>query len=152
MHRNVRFHEMPIPHHVILVRTDGQRRTFYMWAVQRYPSSAKDPLYAMPLNNVMGQSGWVCVGDVALPQTRRHALQVAAEHINLHEIDRVLLDESRYTNAYNADKSKAHPRSLDALWRWLATLPPEQGYPYEDLVQVGTIEGILAGTIGGWAD
>lgn len=150
VHRNVRFDEMPIPHHIILVRTEGQRRTFYMWAVRHYPSSPKDLLYAMPLNNVMDRSGWVCVGDVALPQARRHALHVAAEHINLHEIDRVLLDESRYTNAYNADKSKAHPRSLDALWRWLATLPPEQAYPYDDLVPVGTIEDILSGGLGGW--
>jgi len=146
--KNVRFGEMPIPNHIILATSEGQRRTFYMWAVLRYPSSPRDAVFAMPVNNVMDRTGWVCVGDVTLPQAAHLALHTPTDKLNLGDIDRRLLDDSRYNNSYNENKSKTYPRNLDDLWRWLATLPTAQGYPYEDLVQVGTIEEILAGRLG----
>jgi len=145
--KNIRFDEAPIPNHIIVAVSYGRRRTFYMWAVLRYPSSPRDAICAMPVNNVMDRSGWVCVGDVALPQAGQVAARAAEENLNLGEIDRRLLDDSRYTNAYSDNKSKKYPRNLDDLWRWLATLPRDHGYPYDDLVQVGTVEDILSGAL-----
>ena len=146
-HKNMRY-EITVPRHILCAVWTAHRQTYYMFAVNRLPEAGceKDPLYAMPLYNV-DHSGWVCMGTIILPPPRKHLAAVSPETILLRDVDRIIIDESTYTNAYGARKSRKHPESLESLWAEMHRRPEKTPYDMADLTSVGTVGDLLGGTM-----
>lgn len=100
------------------------------YAVRERPTSPKDPIYAAPYFNVF-DSGLTCQGSQKYPIDIRDAIDA--------------FFTSFFSPVEGSRKSVKHPTHLLDLWK---ELDGQEAYPMPDLVQMGTVGDLLAGTAG----
>ena len=103
----------------------------WVYAAKKRPTSASEKVYAAPVYNVF-KNGRSC------PGTHKYPMEVQDQP------DSFLRSFFAATGDYD-NRSKKHPKSIKALWKWL---DGEKSYPLADLREFGTVQTLMELKVG----